>query len=277
MFMPRTSSIENPFAPEKLRSSDDAKFVGDVLGSDAEKAMRKALGSQQAPKPEPAADLELTEEDRARIAEERKERSPEWKIAETRKGLLAWWAQEIGKDKEFPDEIFAITSDGLIEAKENLILRHIPTLKRLPRELIEIHGSLDLSFSGITSFEFFPQKIHGDCILNRIHATSLKGLENVSIDGSIKLLSTGITSLHGLPQKIGGSLDLRSPHIISLNGLPQKINGNLHLGGTAITSLDGLPPPENIGGIIYFDPTPKQCELKEKAERIGYRVGLSSL
>ncbi|MDO8581636.1 MAG: hypothetical protein Q7S16_02060 [bacterium] len=72
-FIMSRSTLENPFAPEKLRSTDDPALVGKILGAEAEAAMRSASAKATAENKR-ESDLELTDTERAKIAEEKEAR-----------------------------------------------------------------------------------------------------------------------------------------------------------------------------------------------------------
>ncbi|MDO8581575.1 MAG: hypothetical protein Q7S16_01775 [bacterium] len=238
------SVIENPFAPEKQRSSDDSAFVGKILGAEAEAAMRKAVGKTEVQEPEPATDLDLTDAEHVRAEQERRERSSEWKMEHARKELCAW-AEEIGKDADWALETFTIHTDGTLTVEGDLDLTHLP-VTHLPKGLREVGGILGLGMTKIISIEGFPEKVGGDVDLTGVQIISLKGFPQ-TIGGNIFLADTRIKSLHGLPKKIEKDLHLSRTDIASLRGLPQNIGGSLYLDGvTTLMSLDGLP--ERIPG-----------------------------
>ena len=108
-------------------------------------------------------------------------------------------------------------------------------------------SDFDCRFSGLTTLEGVPIKVHGsfDCSYNKL--TSLSHSPKY-VEGSFICECGFLTTLEGCPEVVYGIFDCSDNELKNLIGAPKKVssiddalNGTFHCYGNPLESIEGIP------------------------------------
>lgn len=147
----------------------------------------------------------------------------------------------------------------------------------------EVEGSrafwdsdFDCRFSGLTTLEGVPIKVHGsfDCSYNKL--TSLSHSPKY-VEGSFICECGFLTTLEGCPEVVYGIFDCSDNELKNLVGAPKKIlsiddalNGTFHCCGNPLESIEGIPMV--IEGNCIIHKTPMTSDELRGVDIGGYVV-----
>jgi len=227
-------SLENPFANVPAGNPDTASYVEKVLGrAEADKYRKLETRQTTDDRRLTTENIELTDEERARMANREKEIAGQKEAQEkreTRQRLIKWAEEfDLGSDEGLDadgwvEKHFTFLPDGEAMCPRNLFLSK-QDVSYIPKGITYIGGYATLSHNLFASVENMPRTIR----------------EHLNLSFNDRL-----TSLEDLPRYIGGDLYLLD---IPATTLPA---GLIILGSVKIK--------------------PHQTELKQDAENKGYKV-----
>src|SRR3989339_1741560 len=196
-----SNSLENPFRPPDQKTGIPSELTGRFLDSATTQALTEALREDEPSKSEPQpnlppADISMTGEEQREV-----ENETFW----SRQRYIEW-AESFGKDESWIDKTFEFQDDGTTIVNGSLYLNETG-IKQLPVGLIEIKGSLEISYNPFFKFNGYPKKVE------KLFSCSYSDL----------------SSLEGMPKEVRRHIFLQNNKIRSLDGLPDKVIGKLVL------------------------------------------------
>jgi len=242
-------SLRNPFRPPDQKTGTPSELTGRFLDSATTQALTEALGEEnQSPKIEPQQDLPPTS-DISMSGEEQREVENETFWSRQR---YIEWAESFGKDESWIDKTFEFQDDGTTIVNGSLYLNETG-IKQLPVGLIEIKGSLEISYNPFFKFNGYPKKVEKLFSCSYSDLSSLEGMPK-EVGRHIFLQNNKIRSLDGLPDKVIGKLVLSHNQLENLDGISKEISGDLSLtGNNQLTSLEALKGVKISGDLWLRD------------------------
>ncbi len=147
------------------------------------------------------------------------------------------------KPEDFGIDKYDFDSNGFLNVHQSVNLAS-SKLTSLPFKFGKVGGDFNCSDNSLTSLAGAPQIVDGDfyCTDNNLH--SLEGAPR-EVDGTFACYDNKLTSLKGAPQKVG-NFYCSYNELLSLEGAPQKVRGTFDCYSNNLTSLKGAP--REVGG-----------------------------
>jgi len=208
--MPNIS--EQPFTPDKPRSSDDTELVGQVLGSEAEGEMQELLGEQQVESTEHETEIHLTSGEAAAA------KGIEQKVTlKQRRQQYIEWAEDIGKDEKWVDKIFVFETNGRVRVDGDLRLNNTG-ISELPPGLYKVNGMLNLSDNRIKIIKNIPDSV----TMLYLHNNRITQIRN--IPDSIRVIDLENNPIESLSPLVGKTLLYLDIRKVKAEIIPRGIN-----------------------------------------------------
>ena len=147
------------------------------------------------------------------------------------------------KPEDFGIDKYDFDSNGFLNVHQSVNLAS-SKLTSLPFKFGKVGGDFNCSDNSLTSLAGAPQIVGGDFYCTDNNLTSLEGAPR-EVDGTFACYDNKLTSLKGAPQKVG-NFYCSYNELLSLEGAPQKVRGTFDCYSNNLTSLKGAP--REVGG-----------------------------
>jgi len=229
------NETKQPFTDPTQRSTDDRKLVAKVLGTKEAAEMAELVGGQVEPadQQQGVGELRLAESEQDAATRVEQEVTPD-----QRRRQYYEWADELGRNKSWVDEIFTFESDGRVKVKGDLGLGNTG-IEKLPPGLYKVGGTLYLHDNQITKIVDFPD------LVNKLYITDNQITKIENVPDSVTFLhldGNQITKIENIPDSVK-SLSVSDNQITTIENIPDSVT-RLYIDGNQINKI------ENISGSV---------------------------